>query len=66
MRFSGHVLGNIFVVFLSSACRETAKHVIKKSKGANDRGKFFLSTFLAKKITWIIPKSFMVFLNFPC
>jgi hypothetical protein len=31
LRFSGPILENIFVVFLGSSCRETAKNAIKKN-----------------------------------
>jgi hypothetical protein len=54
-QFSGLVLENVFVVFLGSSCRETAKNAIK----ANRRGKttrfFFpsqLSTFPPKSFLW--------------
>jgi hypothetical protein len=49
-RFSGLILENIFMVFLGSSCRETAKNAIKKkSMGKYDRKKvFFFSTFSAK------------------
>jgi hypothetical protein len=40
LRFAGLILENIFVVFLGSPCRETAKNAIKKkSKGNYDRKK---------------------------
>jgi hypothetical protein len=32
LRFSGPILENIFMVFLGSFCRETAKNTIKKKK----------------------------------
>jgi hypothetical protein len=49
LRFSGLILENMFMVFLGSSCRETAKNAIKNSKGKDDRKKvFFLSTFSAK------------------
>jgi hypothetical protein len=41
--FLGLILGNVFVVFLSSSCREMAKNAIKKTWK-----KFVFSTFLAK------------------
>jgi hypothetical protein len=43
-------LENIFMVFLGSSCRETAKNAIKKmSMGKDERKKvFFFSTFSAK------------------
>jgi hypothetical protein len=50
LRFSGLILENIFMVFLGSSCRETAKNAIKKnSMGKDERKKvFFSSTFSAK------------------
>jgi hypothetical protein len=58
LRFSGLVLENVFMVFLGSSCRETAKNAIKKIDGKRRQEKcFFFSTFSAKKF-------FVVFLNF--
>jgi hypothetical protein len=37
LRFSGLILENIFMVFLGSSCRETAKNAIKKSMGKDER-----------------------------
>jgi hypothetical protein len=49
LRFSGLILENMFVVFVGSPCRETAKNAIKqKLKGKDDRKKVFFSTFSAK------------------
>jgi hypothetical protein len=51
LRFSGLILENIFMVFLGSSCRETAKNAIKKNRWENTTGKrFFFSTFSAKKV----------------
>jgi hypothetical protein len=50
LRFSGLILENIFMVFLGSSCRETAKNAIKKSRWENTTGKkvFFSQLFSAK------------------
>jgi hypothetical protein len=50
LRFSGLILKVIFVVFLGSSCRETAKNAIKKkSKGKDDRKKVFFSQLFRPK-----------------
>jgi hypothetical protein len=49
LRFSGLVLENVFVVFLGSSCRETAKNAIKKSMGKDDRKKVFFSQLFRPK-----------------
>jgi hypothetical protein len=41
LRFSGLILENVFVVFLGSSCRETAKNAIKKSTGKYGHGRIF-------------------------
>jgi hypothetical protein len=49
LRFSGLILENIFMVFLGSSCRETAKNATKKIDGERRQEKmFFFSTFSAK------------------
>ena len=51
LRFSGLILENIFMVFLGSSCRETAKNAIKKkSMGKDDRKKFFFSQLFRPKV----------------
>jgi hypothetical protein len=51
LRFSGLILENIFMVFLSSSCRETAKNAIKqKSMGKDDRKKVFFSQLFRAKV----------------
>jgi hypothetical protein len=40
LRFSGFVVTNIFMVVLSSSCRETAKNAIKKTNKNMTRNKF--------------------------
>jgi hypothetical protein len=68
LRFSGPILENIFMVFLGSSCRETAKKAIKqKSMGKDEREKKNLNFFGQKLLTCTFPKKFlMVFLNSPC
>ena len=48
LRFSGRIWENIFMVFLGSSCRETAKNAIKINRRERTSGFFFISTFLAK------------------
>jgi hypothetical protein len=49
LRFSGLILENIFMVFLGSSCRETAKNAIKKkSMGKDERKKVFSQLFRPK------------------
>jgi hypothetical protein len=43
LRFSGLILENVFMVFLSSSCRETAKNAIKKIDGKIRQEKSFFS-----------------------
>jgi hypothetical protein len=51
LRFSGLILENIFMVFLGSPCRETAKNAIKKkSMGKDDRKKVFFSQLFRPKV----------------
>jgi hypothetical protein len=50
LRFSGLILENIFVVFLGSSCRETAKNAIKKSMGIRQQKKFFFLNFFRPKV----------------
>jgi hypothetical protein len=50
LRFSGLILENIFVVFLGSSCRETAKNAIKKIRWEKTKGKkFFFSQLFRPK-----------------
>jgi hypothetical protein len=60
LRFSGLISENIFMVFLGSSCRETAKNAIKKIDGKRRQKKkfFFLNFFGQKFLTWTSPKSF--------
>jgi hypothetical protein len=53
LRFSGLILENIFMVFLGSSCRETAKNAIKKNRWEKTKGKklFFLNFFGQKFLT---------------
>ena len=68
LRFSSRVLENVFMVFLGSSCRETAKNAIEKNRREKTTGNVFLfSTFLAKRF-WhgVYPKGksfFWCFLN---
>jgi hypothetical protein len=50
VRFSGLIIENIFMVFLGSSCRETAKNAIKKKIDRKRRKEksFFFSAFSAK------------------
>jgi hypothetical protein len=51
LRFSGLILENIFVVFLGSSCRETAKkRDKKKSMGKDDRKKVGFSQLFRPKV----------------
>jgi hypothetical protein len=51
LRFSGLVLENIFMVFLGSSCRETAKNAIKKkSLGKDERKKGIFSQLFRPKV----------------
>jgi hypothetical protein len=59
LRFSGQIFENIFMVFLGSSCRETAKNTIKKNRWEKTEGKKFFLTFSAKKL-------FVVFLGSSC
>jgi hypothetical protein len=57
LRFSGLILENIFMVFLGSSCRETAKNAIKKPMGKDDRKKvLFLNFFRPKAFDMYFPK----------
>ena len=58
MRFSGLILENIFMVFLGSSCRETAKNAIKKNRWEKTTGKkfFFLNFFRPKVFDMYFPK----------
>jgi hypothetical protein len=65
LRFSGRILENIFVVFLGSSCRETAK----KGKRRQETGKkgVFSQLFRPKVFDMDFPqKKIVVFLNSPC
>jgi hypothetical protein len=48
-RLSGLILENVFVVFLGSSCRETAKNAIKKSMEKDERKKVFFSQLFRPK-----------------
>jgi hypothetical protein len=51
LRFSGLILENMFMVFLGSSCRETAKNAIKKkSMGKDGRKKAFFSQLFRPKV----------------
>jgi hypothetical protein len=50
LRFSGLILEHIFVVFLGSSYRETAKNAIKKIDGKNERKKGFFSQLFRPKV----------------
>jgi hypothetical protein len=51
LRISGLILENIFMVFLGSSCRETAKNAIKKnSMGKDERKKVFFSQLFRPKV----------------
>jgi hypothetical protein len=50
LRFSGLILESIFMVFLGSACRETAKNAIKKSMGKDERKHLFFSQLFRPKV----------------
>jgi hypothetical protein len=51
LRFSGLILGNIFMVFLGCSCRETAKNAIKKIRWEKTKGKkFFFSQLFRPKV----------------
>jgi hypothetical protein len=63
LRFSGLILENIFVVFLSPSCRQTAKNAIKKIEEKNEKKN--LNFFGQKFLTRTFPKSFLVFFNSP-
>jgi hypothetical protein len=58
---SGLILENIFMVFLGSSCRETAKNAIKKNRWEkDDRKKKKSSTFSAKSfLHGFSPKIFL-------
>jgi hypothetical protein len=57
LRFFGLILENIFMVFLGSSCRETAKNAIKKNRWEKTKGKkFFFSTFSAKVFDMDFPQ----------
>jgi hypothetical protein len=51
-----NIFTKVFVAFLSSSCRETAKKRDKKSKGGNDRkksfGKKFSTCIFPKELFW--------------
>jgi hypothetical protein len=48
LRFSGLILENIFMVFLSSSCRETAKNAINKNFDGERRKDFFPLNFFGQ------------------
>jgi hypothetical protein len=50
LRFSGLILENIFMVFLGSSCRETAKNAIKKKSMGKDERIFFPSQLFRPKV----------------
>jgi hypothetical protein len=50
LRFSGLVLENIFMVFLGSSCRETAKNAIKEIDGKRRQEKSFFSQLFRPKV----------------
>jgi hypothetical protein len=50
LRFSGLILEHIFMVFLGSSCRETAKNAIKNLMGKDDRKKVFFSQLFRPKV----------------
>jgi hypothetical protein len=57
LRFSGLVLENIFVVFLGSSHRETAKNAIKKIEGKRRQEKsFFPQLFRPKAFDMDFPQ----------
>jgi hypothetical protein len=60
VRFSGHFFQtqNIFMVFLSSSCRETAKNATNKTEGKKSQDFVPLNFFGKKFLTWTTPKSF--------
>jgi hypothetical protein len=54
------ILENIFIVFLSSSCREAVQNTTKKLKEKNGRKKGFSLNFFGKKfLSWIFPKKFL-------
>jgi hypothetical protein len=57
---SGLILEKMFMVFLGSSCRETAKNAIKqKSMERRQEKSFFFSIFFGQKfLTCIFPKKF--------
>jgi hypothetical protein len=60
LRFSGLILENIFMVFLGSPCRETAKKRDKKIDGKRRQDKslfLVLNLFGQKFLTWTFPKT---------
>jgi hypothetical protein len=59
LRFSGLILENIFMVFLGSPCRETAKKRDKQIEGEMRQEKRFFSFFGRKFLTSISPKTFV-------
>jgi hypothetical protein len=58
LRFSGLILENIFMVFLGSSCRETAKNAIKKKSMGKDEMKkvFFPQLFRPKAFDMDFPQ----------
>jgi hypothetical protein len=48
--FSGLILGNIFMVFLGSSCRETAKNAIKQISMGKDERIFLFSQLFRPKV----------------
>jgi hypothetical protein len=55
---TGLILKNVFVVFLGSSCRETAKNAINKYRWEKTTGKmfFFLNFFRPKVFDMYFPK----------
>jgi hypothetical protein len=62
LRFSGLILDNIFMVLLSSSCRETAKNAIKKDRrGKTTDGRTFFYLLFGQKVFDLdFPQKFFV------
>jgi hypothetical protein len=63
LRFSGLILENVLMGFLSSSCRETAKNVIQKNiegEKRQENGFVFLICFGKKFSTWTSAKNILV------
>jgi hypothetical protein len=65
LRLSGPILENIFMVFLGSLCRETAKTAIKKIDGKRRKEKSFFSSQLFR-FSDFLQKVFVVFSSSSC